>query len=365
MIKEFVAIIVLGILTAFVFYFISTQIPFSPVPSTILHINSTPNTSSINLGYPYTNTSSNTTINKTENLTYPSPQHIKNYTPSNSTIAYALTLINNDRAKYGLPPVSLSNITSAQQHSDSMLKYDYFSHWDIYGMKPYMRYTLLGGKGAVQENVAYIYQSDGINVTSALKKMEYNMMYNDYTCCDNGHRDNILNPYHNQVSIGVAFNHTTVYFTEDFINNYIAWFYNTPNITKSDTVNLKGEILNKNMSLDNIEISYDPPVHNMTNAELANTSSYSYGNIVAGVAYSQGDRSFYFPGVINVNASTYIVENNKFDISFNLLKLIKQEGAGEYTIMLWFNTTNSSAFIGSTYTFFINNTAEAYTPSHI
>src|SRR5690242_9097656 len=56
-----------------------------------------------------------------------------------SLYEYALSLINNDRAQYGLSPVTLSNEPSAQQHSQSMLDNHYFSHWDMYGMKPYMR----------------------------------------------------------------------------------------------------------------------------------------------------------------------------------------------------------------------------------
>ncbi len=85
-------------------------------------------------------------------------------------------------------------------------------------MKPYMRYTLLGGNGVVDENIAYMYNSSGINAVNALKEMEYNFMYNDYNCCNNGHRKNILTPQHNEVSIGVAFNATSVYLVEDFIN---------------------------------------------------------------------------------------------------------------------------------------------------
>jgi len=357
MLKEIFSIILLAIFTALLFYFISVNLP-TYSPNTFLQTNKTITTSTTqNISTSNQNLSS-------ENLSYPTPPQIKNYTPSNHTIAYALYLINKDRENYSLNPVTLSNITSAQQHADSMLKYGYFSHWDIYGMKPYMRYTLLGGKGAVQENVAYIYKSDGINVTSALKQMEYHMMYDDYTCCDNGHRYNILNPYHNQVSIGVAFNKTTVYFVEDFINNYISWFYNTPNMT-AGVVNLKGETLD-NYSLDNIEVSYDPPVQNMTKAELSNTSSYSYGNTVAGIGYRIGNHIFYFTNIMTLNASKYIIQNNKFDISFNITPLIEKYGAGEYTLMLWLNnTSNSTQFLGATYTFFINNNGSNYIPHNI
>ena len=68
---------------------------------------------------------------------------------------YVLSLINKDRNQYGLGNVTLSSTSSGQQHTQSMLNYHYFSHWDIYGLKPYMRYTLLGGLGAVSENIAF------------------------------------------------------------------------------------------------------------------------------------------------------------------------------------------------------------------
>ncbi|MGC8649160.1 MAG: CAP domain-containing protein [Candidatus Micrarchaeia archaeon] len=358
MLKEFFSILLLAFFTAILFYLISAYLPSNLIsPSHYIKSNNSNN-------YILNTTGTTNATNSSENLSYPIPPPVKNYTPSNSTIAYALQLINNDREKYGLMPVLLSNITSAQQHADNMLNYDYFSHWDIYGMKPYMRYTLLGGKGAVQENVAYIFQSNGVNVTSALKRMEYNMMYNDYNCCDNGHRYNILNPEHNQVSIGIAFNKTIVYFVEDFINNYISWVYNTPNMT-GNIVTLKGEVAD-NYSLYDIEISYDPPVKNMTEAQLNNTSSYSYGNTVAGIGYHIQNRIFYFTNIMTLNASTYIIQNNKFDISFNMQPLIEKEGAGEYTLMLWLNsTTNSTSFLGATYTFFINNRGMPYTPKNI
>src|SRR5271168_2868739 len=73
------------------------------------------------------------------NLNFPNVTSQSNPNVSSGPlINYALSLINKDRATYGLKNVTLSPITSAQQHSESMLQYNYFSHWDIYGMKPYM-----------------------------------------------------------------------------------------------------------------------------------------------------------------------------------------------------------------------------------
>ena len=49
------------------------------------------------------------------------------------------------------------------------------------------------------------------------------MMHNDLGCCNNGHRENILYPTHNMVSIGISYNETSemVFFVEDFENLYL------------------------------------------------------------------------------------------------------------------------------------------------
>jgi uncharacterized protein YkwD len=289
------------------------------------------------------------------------------YVTHNQTIAYALSLINQDRAKFGLAPVSLSNETSAQQHSDSMLSNKYFSHWDIYGMKPYMRYTLLGGRGAVSENIAYLYNSSGISVFNAIKTMEYNFMYNDAACCNNGHRDNILNQYHNQVSIGVIYNDTSVYFTEDFIDNYIQWIGGTPLAFPNDTVALKGVIAG-GYSLSSVQIAYDQPPRNITPAALGlqpYNGSYSYGPIVAGLGYTKGNSYYYYDNITTINATEYAVSGQNFNVAFNLTKLDRQYGAGVYTVLVNLDNGTKSPFLGSTYSIFINSQGHIYTPTGV
>ncbi len=318
--------------------------------------------------------------NRSFNLSYPgliTPP--PNNVPQNQTLSYTLGLINNDRNTFGLPNVSYSNESSAQQHADSMLMYHYFSHWDPYGLKPYMRYTLLNQTQGVDENVAYIYNSSGVNVLNALKKMEYDMMYNDAQCCDNGHKFNILSPQHNEVSIGVAYNRTTIYLVEDFINYYIGWVYGTPSFSNG-AVNLKGSALS-GYYLSTVEISYDPPITNMTRGQLDNTSTYSLGQQVAGVGHRTGTEVYTFPNLTTINATTYETQGSSFDVSFNMNKLIQQYGPGEYTVLVFL--TNSTGqqqnycytdnggiqhcndFLASTYTFFINSTGQQYTPPYV
>lgn len=300
-------------------------------------------------------------------------QQLQN-TNHSQLINYTLGLINKDREQFGLDNVTLSNETSGQQHAGNMLENGYFSHWDIYGMKPYMRYTLLGGAGAVQENIAYTESEEracigslctnigSANVTSALYQMEYNMMYNDSGCCNNGHRDNILDPNHNQVSIGVAYNSTTIYLVEDFINNYITWLNSTPRISSSDQAVLEGRIGN-GYNLSSIEISYDPPVVLRSESQLDQTSDYGYGTAIAGVTSNPLQ---YYKSLNTIVANSYYVQGADFFVSFNMDKLIVGNGPGEYTVMVWLNSTSSnSSFLGSTYTIFVNQNGTAYMPSDV
>lgn len=189
-------------------------------------------------------------------------------------VNFTLNLINSERATAGLCPVTLSSIPSAQQHADDMYYFNYFSHWDVQDFKPYMRYTMLGGEGYAEENAGinacssyYVYavhpnaSSSGCNLQSveyAINSSEYSMMYQDSYCCNNGHRDNILNPFHNRVSIGIAFGTTgaalgLVFFVEDFENDYIV---NSSGSISGSIVTLQGST--QNIMGGSIAIAYDP-----------------------------------------------------------------------------------------------------------
>lgn len=314
------------------------------------------------------------------------PQSKYNFTfPTNTTgravqnvsygpaINYTLVLINRDREANGLPNVTLSPVLSAQQHADNMLKYNYFSHWDVYGMKPYMRYTLLGGRESMQENVAYTKSGlsaclgtlctsyGNVNVSKALTGLEHSMVYNDSACCNNGHRNNILDPEHNQVSIGVAYNGTNVYLVEDFVDNYITWLNNTPSFS-GNAVYLKG-VASQNYSLSSIEVDYEPPVSSMTQRQLDNTSGYGSGEPVAGVVGSSFD---YYPGLVTLVANSYYNSGNDFTTKFSIAEIVGAYGAGEYTITLWMNNTETrSSFVGATYTIFINSSDAEFTPNNV
>jgi uncharacterized protein YkwD len=271
------------------------------------------------------------------------------YPPNyNTLVNYTLSLINSDRAKFNASAVTLSPILSAQQHAYSMYQYGYFSHWDVQGYKPYMRYTILNGTGAVEENVAYENTSGVIptftNVNAeekAIYTLEHDMVYNDYNCCQNGHLLNIINPYHNRVSVGIMFNDFVFYFVEDFENYYTN--LRTPMFMASnENVVLQGATTTS-LNPDSVVVYYDA-IPAPINASVLNSQyqkPYDEGTFLGGVIpCPNGILCTRFQGqnTITVRPSKWDVTNSSIDIVFPLQQFIAQNGSGVYTIYLTQNT---------------------------
>ena len=264
-------------------------------------------------------------------------------TPSENTIHeelmdYVLSLINSDRKDYGLQNVTLSSIDSGQRHAESMLENSFFSHWDTNGYKPYMRYTLAGGKGSVAENCAAQlgFYSD---LKEALKGMEWRMMYDDADS-NWGHRDNILDPLHNKVSIGIAFDNNDVYLVQDFEDDYVSWSI----LSLSNQVVMEGTILKEGESISQVGLYFDNPAP-LTPQQLDNTpydSSYDAGTYVGMVVSPPPSGSQYLPpeeGILIV-AGTWSEAGQSFNIRFDLSNAIAQYGEGVYTLYLWTDSNN-------------------------
>jgi len=295
------------------------------------------------------------------------------YPPDYATLAnYTLGLINEERASFGQGPVALSSVPSGQQHADSMAYYGYFSHWDNQGYKPYMRYTLLGGMGGVTENIALNYcstPSPGTaqpasapcsvqTVENAINASEWGMMNNDTVCCGNGHRTNILEPLHNRVSLGIAYNSTAVYLVEDFEDSYIS----------SGSLQLFAGVVSLNGSIAQVDpgwlkttlgaeitVYYDPTPSSISLSALAPSPScgqFSELNESASCQY----QGAYNPGteVSTVfapcpaqetcsagsagnftYAETWHLKSSNFGIVFSISGLESAHGNGVYTFYLW------------------------------
>ena len=264
--------------------------------------------------------------------------------------SYALKLINSDRGNNSAGEVSLSGNQAGQQHADSMLRYGYFSHYDTQGFKPYMRYSLLGGTGADAENVAFIFDPSAHYTTSsaesAIMALEFAMMNNDSACCNNGHRLNILNPLHNRVSIGVAYDTNHIYFDEEFENDYANLTYS---ISSSNVVTLGGVPINSQVTdrVNSIYIAYDSTPATETVDQLNNgPHEYGPGTLVGGVLPPcnpiVNDCASFATGT-TVYATTWTLNATRLDIAFPLQDFVKVHGSGVYTVYLITGQDTNSA----------------------
>ena len=257
---------------------------------------------------------------------------------------FALHQINSDRAANGTGPVALGFNRAAQQHADSMLYYSYFSHFDTQGYKPYMRYTLLGGRGADFENVAYSSYAAGLlgrtaAIEDAISSLEHLMVYNDAVCCNNGHRYNILNPLHNYVSIGVAYNSTYVFFDEEFQNEYLNLNLSVaaPSSPSPYHVTMQGAPIPGTPTPTAIYVAFDGTPAPETRAQLdSGPHEYGPGTLLGGVLPPAGPFGGcnQFTTGITICASRWAFNASAVYISFSLDEFVKDYGPGVYTIYL-------------------------------
>ena len=186
-----------------------------------------------------------------------------------------LELINKHRKKHHKQPVELDihACRSANKTAQDAALNKYMGHWDSQGKKPYHRYALDGGDAHVSENASGVESTDffkqDIDEMISLMKENHMLMYNERPPLD-GHRLNILDPYHNQLGLGVAYDGSSFCYYEEFINDYL---------TKSSTKFQNGEVsmlftIPDQFNLVGISISYDKPFKPMTRKELNTKTSY-------------------------------------------------------------------------------------------
>ena len=117
----------------------------------------------------------------------------------------ALDDINNYRVQNGLRPIPMDNAKASQVWADHLLTLGCITHREgIVG--PNTRYKDNGDKPQmVYENVSGGYGTTWMTPPEAIKQANYDMMFNDADQ-NNGHKNNILNPNHQSVSLGISYN---------------------------------------------------------------------------------------------------------------------------------------------------------------
>jgi len=244
-------------------------------------------------------------------------------------VQYALDEINRERTKQGQGNVTLSPITCGQIHAENLLELGCLSHWDAEGMKPYMRYSIAGGMGAVGENCAWMKSTGYVDPYEAIEKLTWNMIYDDADS-NWGHRDNLLDPNHNRVSIGVAYDYSNLFLVQDFEDYY----FESAEASHDGTVYDLKYSASMDWSPDQIAIYYDPLPKDLSVEELSKPPydhGYDAGEYIGGVVPKRWEMG----EGITINAQEWIISGNEFHVTFDMNKALSQRGKGVYTLLLW------------------------------
>ncbi len=299
---------------------------------------------------------------------------------------YALKLINDARTVAGLDQVTLDDNSAAQSHAEDMRANCFLSHWGTDGLKPYMRYTLAGGEQYSAENLSgngycptdphrYIAKSIKADLDEAM----------DGLMGSSGHRQNILDPHHRKVGIGISYQRPNLWLAQLFVGDYVR--YTAKPVIENGTLTLTGTLTNgaaARMDDDlGIQIYFDPPVKELTRGQLIRTYSYGRHTLVAALRPPLDAGWFYtedfftqpsVPGTCPdpydidpslpppnsyveshrlgqqaqrigcawamrtlpwITASDWLEADNQLLIKADLSALLDQHGNGVYTIVVW------------------------------
>ncbi|HZB80066.1 MAG TPA: CAP domain-containing protein [Nitrososphaera sp.] len=282
--------------------------------------------------------------------------------PREELVQHVLNSINKDRADFGLLPVELSSNQAAQIHAEDVFRTKQISHWMTNGEKPYMTYTQYDGEGSVQQNVAIagfspeqyeqcvtnvLVKCEEIEPLSTIDQLQYEMMYNDKECCNDGHKDNILNLRHTHVSIGIVYDQYYLALVQNFENNY-----GLDVEVEDSEIEISGTLLDG--QLDHIAIYYDEMPTRTGYEQNKDLLSYSAGELVAVVVKPPPPGYYYEPleGYDMIEADRWTVQGDSVNVGFDLADAVGEDGA--YTLFAlvkdgeeMFDVTSYSVFVNS------------------
>lgn len=167
-----------------------------------------------------------------------------------------LDLVNRDRASQGLGPVALDDgpaQRAGQAHAEDMAKNGYLGHWGTDGSVPEQRYTEAGGSDMVMENASCFTDEqkrslDGEPRIDPKQVEQTESMFFHEQPPHDGHRKNILKPFHKRVGIGVAQPVPTATeipvpcISQEFVDDYGSYGSVPAKMRPGDTLHVDGTV---------------------------------------------------------------------------------------------------------------------------
>jgi uncharacterized protein YkwD len=170
---------------------------------------------------------------------------------------YMVDLINRDRASIGLAPVVFddgSATRAGQAHAEDMATKGYLGHWGTDGSVPEQRFTDAGGVDMVLENASCFTDEKTRTLDRAPRidpknvELTEDLFFHEQPPHD-GHRRNILKPWHKKVGIGVAQPAATPTeipapcFAQEFVDPYGLYAAAPRKLHVGDVLHVSGTIL--------------------------------------------------------------------------------------------------------------------------
>ena len=197
-----------------------------------------------------------------------------------------LELVNQARAATGLPRVTMGDNPAAQLRAENALATCTGSHWDVDGLKPYMRYSLAGDFQSNTENgfgTHHCFDSSSTVFGYAIDPtvLMEGILYAMEGCMRSPiHKDNILDPWHRKVNIGLARDTYNLRIYQHFEGDYVR-YDSLPRIDGT-TLSLSGRLVNglHFSSKDDMALLlyYDQPPRTLTRGQIARAFCYTYGS---------------------------------------------------------------------------------------
>ena len=296
---------------------------------------------------------------------------------------YMLDLINAERKKAGVPDVSLGDNNAAQIHAENSIRDCVSGHWGKDGLGPPMRYSLAGGYQSNRENVsgfAYCLTDEDRSSYRPIESVESALRQSMDVYMDSpGHEENILDPWHRKVNLGLAWDTHQMWTVQHFEGDYADC--SVPPTIEGTTLRVsctvKEVVPSKYFAK---QIHYDSPPHELTRGQIARSYSYRHGREVAflrqrapeGHSYSTNqEMRWYYPGCSPYdvdpsepppsslaearslfNAARFCVKagpritipwidgeetitGSSFTLSHDIGSVLKEHGSGVYTLIVW------------------------------
>ncbi|MCF7927509.1 MAG: CAP domain-containing protein [Spirochaetales bacterium] len=139
-----------------------------------------------------------------------------------------LETINQSRRNAGLDPLGFDILSSRVANKfgrEAALK-GYTGHWNTSGQKPYQRYAAAGGSHHISENASGTSSSADLSrrAESYLELMQKaHRRFMNETAPNDGHKQNVLDPLHTHVGIGIALEGGEFRYYEEYVDRYLTY----------------------------------------------------------------------------------------------------------------------------------------------